>query len=153
MSASRDSATLPPPPGPCTCFRMRKLARLLSLHYDRALAPVGINVNQYSILRRAGRVTQSLGELACELGMDRTTLSRDLSPLLASGWIELVSGEDARRRHVRVTTAGKRLVAKAEPLWRRAQDGIEGGLGRRRVDALHVELDRVIDRLQEQGLA
>jgi DNA-binding MarR family transcriptional regulator len=131
---------------------MRKLARLLSLHYDRALAPVGINVNQYSILRRGSRVTQPMGDLARELGMDRTTLSRDLKPLLAAGWIDLVSGEDARQRCVSVTASGKRLIARAEPLWRRAQDGIESGLGRSRMGSLHVELDRIIDRLQEQDL-
>src|SRR5687768_13547638 len=105
------AASTSPPPNACTCFRMRKLARLLSLHYDRALAPVGINVNQYSILRRGSRATQPMGELARELGMDRTTLSRDLKPLLEAGWIDLVSGEDARQRCVSVTASGKRLIA------------------------------------------
>ena len=41
---------LTPQTSPCTCFRMRKLTRLMSQRYDRRLAAAGINVNQYSIL-------------------------------------------------------------------------------------------------------
>ncbi len=139
-----------PPPSPCTCFRLRKLARLVSQRYDRELAPVGININQYSILRRASRRAQGVSELARELGMDRTTLTRDLKPLIASGWVELASGEDARQRLVHITTNGKRLLTRAQPLWRKAQDIIDDSLGASRVEALHTQLDRAAQQLQER---
>ncbi|RPE77276.1 MarR family winged helix-turn-helix transcriptional regulator [Vulcaniibacterium tengchongense] len=139
-----------PTSSPCTCFRLRKLARLLSQRYDRELAPAGLNINQYSILRRAKRAPEprTIGELARELGMDRTTLSRDLKPLIASGWVALVDGDDARQRRVRVTAAGARAIERALPLWRRAQDAIGRSLGESGVAALHRQLDRAIERLQ-----
>jgi DNA-binding MarR family transcriptional regulator len=134
-------------PSPCTCFRMRKLTRLMSQRYDRRLAAAGINLNQYSILRRIGHRTRTVGELARELGMDRTTLSRDLKPLVARGWLEQVAGGDARQRPLRVAAAGTRALKKAMPLWRDAQDEIEAMLGSQRTVRLHAQLDEAIRRL------
>ena len=142
-----DAAT---PPSPCTCFRLRKLARLVSQRYDRELAPAGININQYSILRRAQREPRGVSELARELGMDRTTLTRDLKPLIAAGWVELASGEDARLRLVHITASGKRLLARAQPLWRKAQDAIDDSLGANHIAALHGQLDRAAQQLQDR---
>ena len=140
-----------PQPSPCTCFRMRKLTRLMSQRYDRRLANAGINVNQYSILRRIGRKTRTVSELARELGMDRTTLSRDLKPLLARGWVEQVAGEDARQRPLRVAAAGVRALKQAMPLWRDAQDEIETLLGSQRTLRLHAQLDEAIRRLDHKA--
>lgn len=139
-----------PATGHCTCFRVRKLTRLMSQRYDRKLAGAGFTLNQYSILRRLGDASRTVGELARELGMDRTTLSRDLKPLLACEWLEQVATSDARRRPVRVSNAGKRALAKAMPAWREAQDEIEGLLGATGIQALHAQLDRAIGRLQQE---
>jgi DNA-binding MarR family transcriptional regulator len=134
---------------PCTCFRLRKLSRLVSQRYDRELAPAGLNINQYSILRRAQRKPRPVGELARELGMDRTTLTRDLKPLSASGWIELVQGAtDARQRCISVTAAGKAALETAAPLWRRAQDAVDALLGTAGVGVLHDHLDHAMQQLQ-----
>jgi len=137
--------------GRCTCFRVRKLTRLMSQRYDRKLAAAGFTLNQYSILRRLGDAPRTVGDLARELGMDRTTLSRDLKPLLACEWLEQVSTTDARQRPVRVSNAGKRALAKAMPAWREAQDEIEGLLGAAGIQALHLQLDRAIGRLQVEA--
>jgi DNA-binding MarR family transcriptional regulator len=133
----------------CTCFRLRKLSRLVTQRYDRELAAAGLNLNQYSILRRAARTPQTVGALAREIGMDRTTLSRDLKPLAAAGWIELASSEDdARAKLVRVKPAGRRVLERAQPLWRKAQDEIDARLGAAGVNALHTHLDRAMARME-----
>ena len=133
----------------CTCFRLRKLSRLVTQRYDRELAAAGLNLNQYSILRRAARTPQTVGALARAIGMDRTTLSRDLKPLAAAGWIELASSEDdARAKLVRVKPAGKRVLERAQPLWRKAQDEIDARLGAAGVNALHTHLDRAMARME-----
>lgn len=138
----------------CTCFRLRKLTRLVTQRYDRELAAAGLNLNQYSILKRAARVPQAVGALAREIGMDRTTLSRDLKPLDAAGWIELVASEDdARQRLIHLTPAGKRVLAKAHPLWRKAQDDVDARLGSTHVQALHAHLDRAMARFEPDARA
>lgn len=143
-----ETAAPAPTQSVCTCFRMRKLSRLMSQRYDQALAPAGLNLNQYSILRRTGGRGRPLGEIAHELGMDRSTLSRDLKPLMAAGWVESAPGEDARQRLLRVTVAGRAAIERALPLWRRAQDEIDQGLGAEGIAALHAQLDRAIAQLQ-----
>lgn len=137
------------PASHCTCFRLRKLSRIVTQRYDRELAAAGLNLNQYSILRRAARTPQNVGALAREIGMDRTTLSRDLKPLVAAGWIDLASSdEDARAKLVRIKPAGKRVLERAQPLWRKAQDEIDARLGEAGVTALHIQLDRAMARME-----
>jgi len=133
----------------CTCFRLRKLSRIVTQRYDRELAAAGLNLNQYSILRRAARTPQNVGALAREIGMDRTTLSRDLKPLIAAGWIDLASSdEDARAKLVRIKPAGKRVLERAQPLWRKAQHEIDARLGAAGVNALHTQLDRAMAQME-----
>lgn len=148
---SRTAPAAAPTQSVCTCFRMRKLARLMSQRYDQALAPAGLNLNQYSILRRTGGQGRPLGEIARELGMDRSTLSRDLKPLVQANWIETVPGVDARQRRLRITAEGQRAIERAQPLWRQAQDAIDQGLGAEGIAALHTQLDRAIAQLQDDG--
>jgi DNA-binding MarR family transcriptional regulator len=137
-----------PPVSHCTCFRLRKLSRLVTQRYDRALTPLGLNLNQYSILRRAAREPRPIGDLARELGMDRTTLSRDIRPLAAAGWIELVTGAaDARQRCIRVTPAGAALLEDAQPRWRQVQDAVDALLGPG-IGSLHEHLDHAIHKLE-----
>ncbi|WP_447730805.1 MarR family winged helix-turn-helix transcriptional regulator [Pseudoxanthomonas suwonensis] len=124
----------------CTCFRLRRAARQVSQLYDHALAGAGLTVNQYSLLRHA-RTPQSLGELAASLGMDRTTLTRNLRPLLRDGLLAEVRDEDPRRRVVALTAAGRQRLARARPLWQRAQRRIDALLGGATLSRLHAGLD------------
>ncbi len=132
----------------CTCFRLRKLGRLLSQRYDAALAPAGINVNQFSILRRADRTAHTIGKLAQELGMDRTTLTRDLKHLVDAQWVRLAIGEDSRQKRVVVTAAGKRVITRALPLWQATQDAVESGIGSSALAQLHASLDHLTRHME-----
>lgn len=141
------------PPAPifvsaCTCFRLRKLSRMLSQRYDAALAPAGINVNQLSILRRADHAPHTIGALAAGLGMDRTTLTRDLKHLIDARWIRLAPGDDARQKRIVVTAMGKRTVERALPLWRKVQGEVDGLLGHPALARLHADLDTAMQRLE-----
>lgn len=134
----------------CTCFHLRRAARRTSLVYDRELAQVGLSLNEYSILRRAGTPRQ-LGALADTLGMDRSTLSRNLKPMLAAGWIEQRRGDDARQKVVATSAAGRRLLRRALPYWQRAQDRIEALYGVPATTALHATLKQLDQLLRHAG--
>ena len=140
-SAARDAF------GPCTCFRARKLARLLTQRYDRDLADTGVTVNQFSILRHAQRERHSITSLAQALGMDRSTLSRELSPLCEAGWLALVTGDDARRRQIQLTDHGRRQIRRSEAAWRNSQQALADELGDESLARLHEQLDAAIARL------
>ncbi|CAN7429934.1 MarR family winged helix-turn-helix transcriptional regulator [Pseudoxanthomonas sp. LjRoot143] len=133
----------------CTCFRLRRASRRVTQVYDHELAAAGLSLNQYSILRRTEREPRVLGGLADELGMDRTTLTRNLSPLVDAGLVETVRGRDARQRMVGLTQAGRDRLASAKPYWRRAQDLIDTMLGETGIQTLHGDLDRLDERLRQ----
>jgi DNA-binding MarR family transcriptional regulator len=132
----------------CTCFRLRRAARQVSQIYDRELAEVDLSLNEYSILRHAQRDACQLGELAESLGMERTTLTRNLKPLLDAGWLRERRGEDARQRFIAITASGRRRLSSAKPYWQRAQERIDSSFGTDRSRRLRQELDSLASALR-----
>lgn len=110
----------------CCSTALRKATRRVTQLYDEALAPVGLRSTQYSILMelsRRGREAPTLQVLADALVMDRSALGHTLRPLERDGLLALQPGEsDRRQRQVVLTRKGQALVARAQPLWQRAQD-------------------------------
>jgi DNA-binding MarR family transcriptional regulator len=108
--------------GPCACAEVRRIARKLTSLYDTALAPAEITITQYSLLANIGRAGQlSHTGLADKLGMDRTTLTRNLRPLIKAQWVAVTSGEDRRQHLLQLTAAGKKKVDRSLPLWEKIQ--------------------------------
>lgn len=127
---------------PCTCAKLRRTARRLTQAYDRALKPSGLRLNQYSVLANVSRHGGlSVTDLAELLAMDRTTLTRNLGPLVDRGWIRVAPGPDRRRRAVEITAAGRRVYEAALPLWREAERAFRRRLGREEAAALRQLLD------------
>lgn len=117
-------------PGRCTCFHLRRAARALSRRYDAGLKKSGLRANQFSILAVAGNAgPQPLGQLAERLGMDRTTLTRNLRPLERDGLLEVRAGEDRRSRWIEITPAGRQRLETALPLWQAVQRSVVDELG------------------------
>ena len=136
--------TAPVPSFGCTCARLRQLTRRLTRIYDAHLAAQAIKVTQYSLLANAARGERTLSEFAAELEMDRSTLSRNLAPLVAQGWVSIAVGADPRSRSISVTAAGRRKLKATLPLWRKAQCEVEAVLGKTSVGELHREIERAL---------
>lgn len=115
----------------CNCAALRQATRFVSRLYDEALAPVGLGINQYSILARLeqrGPLKQQ--ELARVLVMDRSTIGHLLRPLERRGLVAPAAGAaDGRCRVVALTPDGTALLAAARPLWLAAQRDFEAGFG------------------------
>lgn len=108
--------------GPCVCSQVRRVARKLSSLYDTVLSPENLTITQYSLLAhigRAGQLSHSL--LAEKVGMERTTLTRNLHPLTRAKWVAAATGEDRRQHLLRLTAAGERKLLRSLPLWEEAQ--------------------------------
>ncbi len=131
----------------CTCFRLRKLTRAMSRLYDQQMATVGLKTTQYSVLVNAAREALPVADLAELLGLDRTTLTRNLKPLIDAGLVALHSGADSRQRIVTITAAGRAKVKLAYVAWSRAQTEFETLLGRDAVRALNQQLDTTMIQL------
>jgi DNA-binding MarR family transcriptional regulator len=143
--------------GGCTCFKLRRLTRRVTTVYDRALAAAGMRVTQYSLLAHLrGLRGVAMSELAEMLDMDRTTLTRNLRPLVEAGWIEVKpSAEDARIRLVHITASGEAQWQAARICWRRAQQEVNSTIGSAGLAELHRMLDSCVPLFriasEEQG--
>lgn len=142
MSTSPQAAAPATRPKDCTHDKLRRLMRRLSQHYDNRLRPVGLKTTQYSLLARV----VSLGpirpvDLAEAMGVDASTLTRNLKPLADVGWLVQAPGPDARSRLISATDAGRAKLADARVPWRAAQSALADTLGVDRVAALHALVD------------
>lgn len=140
--------TNPIDPLPCTGARLRKLARRMTSFYELHLRTVGLKLSQYSLLMNLGDKPQTLLQIADWLEMDRTTLTRALKPMIASGWVVEVAGYDARERRLALTPAGRRFRDRAHQVWRDAQLALEKQLGRDFVAQLNDQLERALTQLK-----
>ena len=113
---------------PCVCGRLRRTSRALTRRYDEALAPVGLTVTQFSIMRTLSRLDRpSLAALAEATAHEKSALWRTVQPLLRAGWIATYTEQRAQR--LSVTPAGREKLSDAMPLWRTAQSKVSDTLG------------------------
>ncbi|MBI2801754.1 MAG: winged helix-turn-helix transcriptional regulator [Gammaproteobacteria bacterium] len=137
--------TLTRQPQGCSNFKLRQLLRGVSRHYDAELANAGIKTTQYSLLSHLvdlGPITP--GDLARRMGMDASTLTRNLRVVIEQGWATQGPGRDTRSRRVEVTSAGRAKRAEAKAHWKRAQLAFNARLGVTKVAALHELLDHAL---------
>lgn len=128
----------------CACVRARRASRSLTDLYDHALRPVGLKITQFSVLRTAARMEPvNISVLAAEMALDRSTLGRNLLVLKRRGLVRLSEGPDLRERSVALTPKAQRVLARAVPLWDRAQEKVERSLGRDGVATLFSLLEKV----------
>jgi DNA-binding MarR family transcriptional regulator len=132
----------------CTCFRVRSAARRVTQIYSRHLAPTGLKISQFSLLGFiASEGPVPIGRLSELLATDRTTLSRNLRPLLKDGLAERATSGDRRRHELVATPAGRALFKRAIPLWAEAEQEVRDAMGARLTADLHGAIDRSMERL------
>jgi len=133
----------------CTCFNLRKASRAVTQMYDEALKPTGLRATQVSVLAMiAGEEPLTMTGLANRLVMDRTTLTRNLKPLMADGLINNVPGPDKRQRLVQITDRGRHRFDEAKPLWSDVQNRLADALGYGRWTGLLGHLDMAVEAAQ-----
>jgi len=132
----------PPPVLPvdrlgCACTLIRRAARRMTQLYDDALAPTGLRITQYSLLANLDRRGPiSMTDLAGVLGMDRTTLTRNVAPLERDGLLELRTAGHGRTKLATLSARGRRRLREAFPYWEQAQQRFGESLGAHAVSDL-----------------
>jgi DNA-binding MarR family transcriptional regulator len=137
-------------PSGCSSFKLRQLSRRVSQHFDHIVGASGLKTTQYSLLSHTLRLEPVRpGDLAAEMEMDASTLTRNLQPLVKQGLIVVGPGEDGRSRFVRLTRAGREKHAEARRDWKRAQLAFNDHLGEPRVVRLHALIDECLAVMNE----
>jgi DNA-binding MarR family transcriptional regulator len=114
----------------CLCLHLQRAARALARRFDDALRPLGLTSGQYSMMMALNQpAPPTIGVVASILCVDRTTLTAALKPLKRRGLVTVtVDNSDRRSRRLKLTAAGRVLLARAVPVWRRT----------------HAEIDRLV---------
>jgi DNA-binding MarR family transcriptional regulator len=133
----------------CSCAHLRKATRVVTQMYDAALAPVDLKATQFTLLatlaRRGGLPLTRLAEI---LVMDRTTLTRNLKPLVAKGLIETESESDQRVRKISLTGEGRAAFEQALPAWEAVQRRFVDMFGRQRWSGFIDDLGAAVKTVQ-----
>lgn len=138
-------------PQGCTNLKLRQLGRMVTRHYDHYMSEVGLKNTQYALLSHVVKLGPIRpGELAKRMQMDASTLTRNLQPMAAQGWLRVGAGENARSRLVEATAAGHAIRAEGQRAWKAAQLALNERLGMECVLALHDLLDTCIASLDEE---
>ncbi len=126
----------------CTNFKLRQLLRRVAQHYDAEVGKSGLKTTQYSLLTHVLHLGPiQLSDLAAAMTLDASTLTRNLKPLVASGWLVVSEGVNGRSRKVCITEAGRDKRREAQQHWKQAQLRLNDLLSPQRVAALHRLVD------------
>ena len=137
-------------PTGCTHFKLRRLTRRVSRHYDRVVGAAGLKTTQYSLLSHVLHLGPLRPvDLAQAMGIEASTLTRNLKPMVAAGWLTQSDGPDARSRLIAITDEGRKKRTEAQREWKRAQLALNDRLGEARVAQLHALLDDCLALLDE----
>ncbi len=115
---------------PCICIAVRKASRRLTARYDEALAPLGITLAQFSLLRNINRHGPvSLTRLAELTELDRSTLGRNVRLLERMNLCAPAVADDKREAAVALSEDGRRVLAAATPRWTATQTDLRSRIG------------------------
>lgn len=141
-----------PLPRGCTNFKLRQLLRQVARLYDGEFAKAGLKGTQYSLLSQiVAHGPLQPNDLARRMGMEASTLTRNLRVLIASGWAVQRAGADERSRLVEITPAGRAKQIEARRHWKKAQGVLTKQLGIEQVKGLHAAIDNTLERLADTG--
>ena len=111
----------------CLCLHVQRAARALARRFDEAMRPIGLTNGQFSLMMSLNRPKPpGMAAVALLLAMDRTTLTAALKPLRRRGLLKITTDPaDGRGRLLTLTAKGRRLLARAVPVWRSTHTTVE----------------------------
>ena len=126
----------------CVCFNLRWVTRAVTQFYDAEMRRHGIRPTQGTILTSLNaRKNWNMAELSDWLGMERTTLVRNLRPLQRDGFVQAIGGGRGNRVELAITAKGRKQIEKLAPAWKSAQSAAVKTLGKKRWSAILSDLE------------
>ncbi|MDN5094427.1 MarR family winged helix-turn-helix transcriptional regulator [Aliarcobacter butzleri] len=110
----------------CHCTNMRQISRKVTNIYDEFLKPSNLNVTQYSLISNLKRVQPiKMNDFSKVVKLDRTTLVRNLKPLINLSLIEIRSIDKSKAQLLELSQKGIELQNEGYKYWQKAQEYIE----------------------------
>ena len=126
----------------CVCFNLRWVTRKVTQFFDAEMRRHGIRPTQGTILTSLNdKESWNMAELSDWLGLERTSLVRNLRPLQRDGLVKAVGGGRGNRVELAITTKGRKQIQKLAPAWKSAQSAAVKTLGKKRWSAILSDLE------------
>lgn len=110
----------------CACSALRRASRAVTQHYEASFRGTGLRATQFTLLATLAQTgPQTLSDLAALLGLERTTLTRNLGPLERKGLVTNLAVDDQRVRRIAVTKKGEATALSALDAWKQAQSTVD----------------------------
>ncbi len=130
----------------CVCYEVRKTARHVINYYDAALRDADLKSNQFLILVAVAYLkSPNFTKLADFVGIDQSTLARNLVTVEKQKLVSVKTGKNRREKLITLTKKGEQKIEKSFPLWKKAQGRLVGGIGAERWREIQNELHGVVD--------
>ena len=134
----------------CACFNVRRVSRVITKFFDSEVRRHGLRPTQAPILRALqAKDSWGMAELSEWLGMERTTLLRNLRPLQRDGLARANGAERGGHVELEITEKGRAALTRLHPAWRSAQDKVVAILGKERWSSMIRDLQEVATQLKE----
>ena len=147
---SIDRSTLVEAARVCACFNLRRASRAVTRLYDEVLGAGGLRSTGFValvLIEAEGQPT--LPRLARSMGLDRSTLTRNIKPLVRDGLVRVTRGSGARTSTVALTPKGEKALLRCIPLWQEAQRRFESSLGPDRWATMLQQLSAVVSAVPD----
>ncbi|HUX81484.1 MAG TPA: MarR family transcriptional regulator [Halothiobacillus sp.] len=106
----------------CACSALRRASRAVTQHYEASFRGTGLRATQFTVLATLAQTGPlPLTDLATMLGLERTSLTRNLGPLEKKGFVQSVPAADQRIRRIEITKQGEAAALAALDAWKQAQ--------------------------------
>ena len=130
----------------CLCLHVQRAARALARRFDDAFRRLGLTNGQFSLMMSLNRPKPpGIAAVASLLAMDRTTLTAALKPLERRGLLTISRDPaDRRGRRLKLTSKGRKLLARAVPIWKSTHVAVESLLGAGAPDRLRENLRALV---------
>lgn len=130
----------------CACFNFRKASRSVTQHFDQILAPTGLRSTQLVILITGQLLgPSSIARLARELVMDRSTLTRNLKPLMNMHLLRFSHRDAGKQKSVELTIEGQAALLRSAPYWDQAQSRLVNRFGGEKWNRIIADLSAIVD--------
>ena len=129
----------------CLFSKTRTVSRYVTNLYTKALKDIGVTPVQYSMMTAIQILKEgNINNLSSALKMDRTTINRNLKPLVRNGYIYINESDDKRERRISITKEGEEVYSKGYIEWHKAQDELQNSIGKENYEQLSSVLDNVM---------
>ena len=130
----------------CMFNKIRQVSRYVTNIYSKSLKEVGLTPIQHSMMTAIKKLKNAnINTLSEAIKMDRTTINRNLKPLIREGIVYIGKEKDKREKHVLLTVKGEEIYANAYDKWKKAQDEFEVKIGKKN----WLEMNKVINNISK----